>query len=66
MKKQEGSRRGKIQQNTKNPRLLGGENRNGAEKFDGARVLRPRSVLSLFNRQKTGKGQFILWILELC
>lgn len=32
----------------------------GAENFDGARVLRPRSMVSLFNRQLTGKKQALV------
>jgi len=41
----------------KNPRLYNGENLNGAENFDGAWVLRPHSLISLFIRQLTGKKQ---------
>lgn len=42
----------------------------GAENFDGVRVLRPRSAVSLFIRQLTGKKQafenFTRWILRHC
>jgi hypothetical protein len=56
---------GKTSQQKRHPVRSALKN-GGAENFDGARVLRPRSMVSLFNRPKTGKGQFILWILELC